>query len=129
MLSGSSSDCLCFFYRTEDKACHNNISHSSSRRAAMCTHSCTHTQMHRHTYGPTKECLYLVFSLKFEQFTQSKNRFDFFSPQGGVKTCQKQQQNGDDHSHFLTELTVSLPRSEIGGSEKHTIRNHYSAPN
>lgn len=28
MLSGSSSDCLCcFFYRAEDEACHNIISH------------------------------------------------------------------------------------------------------
>lgn len=37
--------------------------------------------------------------------------------------------NKRHHSHLLTELTISLPRSEIGSSEKHTIRNHYSAPN
>lgn len=93
------------------------------------THAHTHTHLNAQahnmrTYGPTKERLYLAFLLKIYCFVQPKSRFDFFSPQekrGWAK--------GSDHSHFLTEQTIGLPRSEIGSSEKHTIRNHYSAPN
>ena len=59
-----------FFYRTEDKACHNNISRSSSRRAAMRTHSHTHarsdTQAHKHLHTcPQNTAATSLFMFKF----------------------------------------------------------------
>lgn len=88
------------------------------------TLKCTGTHM-----GPQMSIFTLLLHSDLNNLLIPRPDLTFFSPQEGMKTSQKQQENGDDHSHFLTELTVSLPRSEIGGSEKHTIRNHYSAPN
>ncbi len=126
-----------FFCRTEDKACHNNISRSSSRRAAMHTRSHTHTHVRAlkrsgtphlyiwvHKRVPPPRCLAQNVML-----CSIPEQIGLLSPQEGRGRAKRRRRNRNDHSHFLTELTISLPRSEIGGSEKHTIRNHYSAPN
>lgn len=53
-----------FFYRTEDKACHNNTSRTSSRRAAMHTHSHARLNIRVHM-GPLKSA---STSLSFSNF-------------------------------------------------------------
>ncbi len=108
-----------------------------------CSNSHTHTHTHTHTHVralkrsgtphlyiwvhkrvPPPRCLAQNVML-----CSIQEQIGLFSPQEGRGRAKSRRRNRNDHSHFLTELTISLPRSEIGGSEKHTIRNHYSAPN
>lgn len=128
MLSGSSSDRLCFFfYRTEDKACHNNISHGSSRRAAVHTH----THIHAHTFDahmfPQNSVFTSLSTLKYERFVQSKNNIGFFF----LFCFTSVRAKGEDGERQTITHTSwqSSPWSDIGSGEKHTIRNQYSAPN
>ena len=125
MLSGSSSDCLCF--STERKTRHVTTTYLAvPPDVQRCTRTHTRAQTHNIcTYGSTTDFLCLAFMFEFYRLVQSKRKLDFFH----LRLAQKQGRNTRHHSHLLTELTISLPRSEIGSGEKHTIRNHYSAPN
>lgn len=81
------------------------------------------------TYGPKKKKINTPST-----WLSCWNFNSLLSPRAGFIHFRKSEdepraKNRDDDSHFLTELTISLPQSEIGGSGKHTIRNHYSAPN
>lgn len=115
-----------FSYRTEDKACHNNISRSSSRRAAVHTHSHARSDtQHLHIWVHNRLPLPRLHAHIFNVLFNPRENWTFFTS-GWPKSRAR---NKRHHSHLLTELTISLPRSEIGSSEKHTIRNHYSAPN
>lgn len=125
MLSGSSSDRLCFFCRTKDKECHNNGLCTSSRRAALHMRSHTHASAPRlhiwaHVIVPPS-CLYAQIAM----FCSHQNLIAAFSAQVGPEM----RENRGDQSHFLNELTTRLSGSGSGGSEKRTIINHYSAPN
>lgn len=127
MLSGSSSDCLCFFYRTEDKACHNNISRSSSRRAAMHARAQTHkhtTYLHIWVHKRLSLPRFHVQIWMFCSIREKTGLF-FFSTRGGLKVTRER----ETITHISWQITISLPQSEIGGSAKRTIRNHYFAPN
>lgn len=82
-----------FFCRTEDKACHNNISRSSSRRAARHMRSHTHLNAQAHnicTYGPVEYCLHLAFMLKFQCFVKNQDPIGLFSAQVGPKAAREQ---------------------------------------